>query len=391
MSTASTLPLWAIIATRWLMNISLKVTCFLFWPLGLPSKVERLCIHRVGQIGDMVCALTAMRAIRERFPSAQITLLSSAGETGNQGIVGLEPALPWLDQIIFYSAESLTRKDGIRALRAELAQMKFDLWIALPQDLTNLQTEFRNLVFAKWVGVRWAGGFFVNTLRSHLRQQLKLGGFERESKILFDRAERMGVAIPTSAEVFTIPSSDQKRMQKKICVAGLLDGRPLLAIAPGGKRLQNLWPVERFSELAKRWSDQGGAILIIGGLLDSVLADSIQYSCGVSSSLNFCGETSLVESLALLQHCRALVSNDSGPMHLAAAIGTPCVVAFSARDFPVKWFPQGSGHSVIRKDLECSPCLTEQCAHANICTTQITVDEMWRALVPHFSKLSLAK
>ena len=163
MSAESRMLLWRVVATRWLTNTGLRLACFLLWPFGRPSKVERVCIHRNGQIGDMVCALPAMQAIRNRFPNAQITLLSSAGEAGNPGIEGLASALPWLDRVLSYSAQSIAGMGGIKALRADLAQQKFDLWIALPQDLTNAQTEFRNLVFARWVGVRWAGGFFVNT------------------------------------------------------------------------------------------------------------------------------------------------------------------------------------------------------------------------------------
>lgn len=390
MSAVSSLLVWYVIAFRWLINTFLRVTCLLLWPFGRPSKVERICIHRTGQIGDMVCALPAMQAIRNRFPDAQITLLSSAGETGNPGIAGLASALPWLDRVFSYSAESIARMGGIHTLRADLAKQKFDLWIALPQDLTDARTEFRNLVFARWVGVRWAGGFFVNTVQRLLRRQALHGVFERESTILLDRVHRMGLAIPCSNGVFTIDQAPEKNMQEKLRQAGLLDGRPILAIAPGGKRAQNRWPTERFSALARRWTDRGGAVLIIGGVSDAELAERIAASSTPTACVSFCGTTNLVESMALLRQCRVLAANDSGPMHLAAAVGIPCVVAFSARDFPVKWFPRGTGHAVIRKDVECSPCLTEQCTHDNICITQITVDEMWHALAPHFSMLSMA-
>ena len=390
MSAESRMLLWRVVATRWLTNTGLRLACFLLWPFGRPSKVERVCIHRNGQIGDMVCALPAMQAIRNRFPNAQITLLSSAGEAGNPGIEGLASALPWLDRVLSYSAQSIAGMGGIKALRADLAQQKFDLWIALPQDLTNAQTEFRNLIFARWVGVRWAGGFFVNTVQRVLRQQAQCCQFERESTLLLDRVQSMGLGIPGTDGVFIIDEALEKNMQEKIRQAGLLDGRPILAIAPGGKRPQNRWPVERFSELARRWTDRGGVVLVIGGVSDAALAECIAANTNPSACVRFCGTTTLVESIALLRRCKVLAANDSGPMHLAAAVGIPCVVAFSARDFPVKWFPHGAGHSVIRKDVECSPCLTEQCTHDNICITQITVEEMWQALSLHFPTLSMA-
>jgi ADP-heptose:LPS heptosyltransferase len=71
------------------------------------------------------------------------------------------------------------------------------------------------------------------------------------------------------------------------------------------------------------------------------------------------------------------VGNDSGPMHMAASVGVPCVVAFSARDYPVKWYPSGSKNVIFRKDVACSPCINEVCTNNNLCLDLISIDELW--------------
>lgn len=104
-------------AGRGLQNATLRIGGFLLWPSSRPKNVKRLCIHRVGQIGDMVCALPAMKAVRQHFPDAEITLLTSPGARGNPGIAGLAEALPWLDHVEIYHAEDVATRDGVFAPR----------------------------------------------------------------------------------------------------------------------------------------------------------------------------------------------------------------------------------------------------------------------------------
>ena len=156
-----------------------------------------------------------------------------------------------------------------------------------------------------------------------------------------------------------------------------------MLIGPGAKRQTNKWPKERFSEIAKRWTNLGGFVIIIGAANDK--ADGEQLKAVNKEKIeNLAGETTLIETLCLMKNCTVALTNDSGPMHMASAVELPLVVAFSARDFPVLWFPNGSENNVIRKMVECSPCLAEDCKNNNICLETITVDEVWEKVKLHY-------
>ena len=153
-----------------------------------------------------------------------------------------------------------------------------------------------------------------------------------------------------------------------------------MALAPGGKRCLNRWPIDRFAEVGRRWVESGGCVVVVGGENEKALGKLIEGQCG-STVLNLCGQTSVLETTEVLKNCGVLVTNDSGPMHLAALVGTPCVAVFSARDFPNKWFPRGVGHTVLRSEVDCSPCLLEECLNDHLCLTNIHVEEVWAAVM----------
>jgi heptosyltransferase-2 len=154
----------------------------------------------------------------------------------------------------------------------------------------------------------------------------------------------------------------------------------MLVIAPGGNRITNRWPSVRFEGIAKRWVDDGGYVVIIGGGQDFTLAEEIIKSIPVGAAKNLCGITTLVESLELLRVCKIFLSNDSGPIHLAAAFKVPMVAIFSARDFPGKWFPIHEKSSILRISTNCSPCYLEVCNRNNLCLSSISVDDVWNAM-----------
>jgi ADP-heptose:LPS heptosyltransferase len=100
------------------------------------------------------------------------------------------------------------------------------------------------------------------------------------------------------------------------------------------------------------------------------------------AGLNLCGRLSVRESAAVLSRARLFCGHDSGPLHLAAAVGTPCVAVFSSRNLPGVWFPYGSQHEVIYHRIDCEGCQREVCPDRNKeCIRSITVDEVLAALM----------
>ena len=94
--------------------------------------------------------------------------------------------------------------------------------------------------------------------------------------------------------------------------------------------------------------------------------------------INLCGKTNFIELADLLRRCDLLISADSGPVHVAAAVDTPVVGLYSARDYPGFWYPYGSDHIVLRKDLPCQTCFLTECTTMR-CMDEITVDDVVEA------------
>jgi len=147
----------------------------------------------------------------------------------------------------------------------------------------------------------------------------------------------------------------------------------VIALAPGSKMQAKRWPLELYVELAKRLLEAypGTHLLIIGGQEDCKIAEEIREKVGPRIT-SFAGQLTVLESAEALRRCALYVGNDSGAMHLAAAMDTKCVAIFSARDHPGVWEPYGQGHIVLRKDVSCAGCFLSTCVKENMkCLTGI--------------------
>lgn len=360
------------------INAVLSLLRVLLWFRSKPMNPQKICIHRVGQIGDILCAIPAMKAIRRAYPKAEITLLTSPGEEGNPGAAELLKGEKWIDHLHVYYSSELGSLCKIRSFAQKLKYERFDAWFQLPQDITTFKTELRNMFFAKVVGVKWAGGYHVNTLKFFVRDQAKHQKFIRESELQCRHLKDIGINSCNAGFELSIPDGEHIGAERLRNEFGIVEGI-IMALAPGGKRPSNRWHVERFAEIGRRWIASGGQVVIIGGSADKDLGERIIEECGVRAA-NLCGKTTLLGAAGILKLSELLVTNDSGPMHLAASVCTLCVVVFSARDFPVKWYPVGKDHMVIRKDVPCSPCFMDVCSNNNLCMAEVQVDEIWDAV-----------
>jgi ADP-heptose:LPS heptosyltransferase len=153
---------------------------------------------------------------------------------------------------------------------------------------------------------------------------------------------------------------------------------PWVAVCTGGKTNSQLWPWERYGEVMHLLiKEQGLFPIVVGGREDREIGEKLvrQWGTGLCAA----GELSVRESAALMEGARFYLGNDTGVMHLAAAVGIPCVAIFSARNWPGTWEPYGSGHKVLRFDVPCSGCSLSTCNQQLQCLSNITVQEVYRA------------
>jgi ADP-heptose:LPS heptosyltransferase len=150
------------------------------------------------------------------------------------------------------------------------------------------------------------------------------------------------------------------------------------AVCPGSKWASKLWPKEHYAELGLRLVRDLGLIpVVVGGKEDRALAGELLAHWGGGHCA--AGEMGVRESAALMKHAAFYVGNDTGAMHLAAAVGTLCVGIFSAQDWPGRWGPYGAGHSVLRTHAACAGCMSAECPNDVLCLRQISVNEVFDA------------
>jgi ADP-heptose:LPS heptosyltransferase len=170
---------------------------------------------------------------------------------------------------------------------------------------------------------------------------------------------------------------------------GLLDGlgvRPdhlLIGVGPGSGRSATAWPAERFAAVGNALLGQfrNLVLLAIGGSRERRLCDQLCAAWGPRSH-NLAGRLSVFGSASVLSQCATFIGNDSGPTHLAAMVGIPCVAIFSARNAPGQWEPLGAHHIVLEDRPECAGCMLDDCVHeAKKCLTRIETGRVVRGAI----------
>jgi ADP-heptose:LPS heptosyltransferase len=358
-----------------LANALLRGLVRCLWPRPRPQAAERVCIYRIGNIGDMVCALPAIHAIRRAYPAAHLTLLTSPGAAGAPWAGELLEALGWLDEISVYHSEDVAGWRDLWRMVRRLRTRRFEVWIELPTALARFRTLVRNSVIARIAGARWAGGWRLAATRIARRAQSEWLEFDDEVERLLKIVAELGINGDDAIFPLALGDHYRQRADQLIGPAALAAGR-LVAIAPGAKRPTNRWPVERFAEVGRQLAARGWTLIILGGGAERELCSRLESELGGGSAVNLAGRCSLPESCAVLSRCALLICNDSGGQHLAAAMGTRCLSLFAARDLDLRWRPHGPQHVAIRKWVPCHTCLLELCPYDNLCIELIAVDEV---------------
>jgi len=365
----------AALAIERVANAVLRVLARCLWPRPRPRSAARVCVYRIANIGDMVCALPAIHAIRRAYPTAHLTLLTSPGVQGAPWTGELLEGLKWLDEVYVYHSEDIAGWRRLLGMARGLRERRFDVWIELPPALASFRILLRNLMVARIAGVRWAGGWRLGTVRIGGRAQSELRAFDDEVNRMLKLLAELGIEGNDAIFPLALAEPHRRRADELLAVPALA-GRRLVAIAPGAKRPTNRWPMERFVEVGRRLAARGFALVILGGAAERELCSRLEEAVGGDGAVNLAGRCSVPESCAVLARCELLICNDSGAQHLAAAMGTRCVSVFAARDLGLRWRPHGPGQVAIRKWVPCHTCLLETCPYDNRCIGLITCEEV---------------
>lgn len=373
------------LSARWAALVCACVNAFLYsvrrilWPRRRPQTAKRVCIYRIGHVGDTICAIPAMYAVRRAYPDAHLTLLTSPVRHDLPSAEEILKGADWIDDLwVYYQDDIATLRKGFAFFRS-MRRENFDVWVEFPQETATLKTLLRNMIAARFAGARWACGWRQNGAPFALQAQSQYLTFPTETERLLELLRDSGFETTGETE-FPLPiGSKEEAVVDALLEEHSIDPSRLVAIAPSAKREPNRWPLQRYVEIGRYLVSRGFQVVVTAGASDRGLCESVVSGIG-RNAFNCAGRTTLKESCEMLKRCQLLVCNDSGVQHMAGAVGTPCISLFSARDMPNKWYPHGSRNLVLRKWVDCHTCLTEKCPYDNLCMNMITVDEVIEAI-----------
>jgi lipopolysaccharide heptosyltransferase II len=345
-------------------------------PLDIIRNLSSVLIIRLNDIGEVVMTLPSVDAVRRALPAARIGVLVSPpchelflhDERVNQVFV-FEKKL-WRERPTARGIKQL-----ITLLR-DLRRNRFDVAI----DLHNNPS-------THWLALASGARFRVSLDSNYWSRRLLsrripvepsaegMHNVERHFHVL----SSVGIATRGAEYSFALDVEAKARVEASL-KQETQPGRPRILLQPGAGLPERCWPVQRFAELAERLMREIGAQVVVHcGPNEDHLGQRIHQE--VRQPVILARRLSLQELAGLLTECDLLVTNDSGPMHLAAAVGTPIVAIFGPTD--PRWCgPFGARAEIVTRNLDCSPCGVEKfaCVRRD-CLTQIPVDEVHQAVL----------
>jgi ADP-heptose:LPS heptosyltransferase len=353
------------------------------------TKTRRVLIYRLGSLGDMVVALPALHRVSHAFPDAERRLLTNLpvhakapaaqAVLGGSGLVNDYFGYP----VGTRSAWHLLKLAwSVRRWKPEVA-----VYLAAARGVEMARRDAR---FLRLCGVKRVVGLPETeaTQRNFYGAETDADceeNWEPEAQRLARCIAELGDAKVEDAASWDLHLSEAERAEaaRQIGVAAL--GMRPIAVSVGTKVQAKDWGVENWRALLGRMAAAmpGRALLLVGAAEESAASESAAtaWRAGGGVVVNLCGRLNPRESAAALERAELFVGHDSGPMHLAAAVGTPCVAVFAARNIPRQWFPFGNRHKVIYHRVECAGCGLETCvAERKRCLMSIAVDEVMKAV-----------
>jgi heptosyltransferase-3 len=354
----------------------------------LSTLPQRILVFRIGQLGDTIVALPAMWAVRRHFPNAELTLLCDRHP--NKRVVLAADLLQGagvVDRIESYPVDDSIRGRALRPwhmlrLLAQLRRRRYDLLIYLAPSTRTMDQVGRDRKFFAAAGIKEFMG--VNGFPDLPRQQpgQPLGATLSEADLLLARLAAAGVPVPGTGRgslELGLGAAEAAEVDAWLQALPADGNRQWLAIGPGSKMPAKRWPEERYAEVVQALIDQFDLCpVVFGGAEDGPLGERLLRRWG--RGYNAAGVLSVRGAAAALKRCVLHLGNDSGTMHLAAAVGVPCVALFSAREWPGMWFPYGVRQRVFRSHIECEGCgLVECVARHNECMRRIRSEDVLEA------------
>ena len=339
---------------------------------GLLLSPKRILVIRLDRLGDVILSTPVLQALRQHCPHAFIAMM--VRPPCRQAVEGN----PHLNEVLLYDKEQQHR--GIRAtlqFARSLRRHQFDTALVLhPSNRSHW------IPWLARIPVRIGYDRKCGWLLTHRVPHRKQEGAKHEAAYTLDLLACFGIAAATPQPFVPVRPDAVQRVEALLAAQHVQPTDSLVAIHPSASCISKRWMPERFAQVADRLAaERGVRICLVAGESDAVYAEAVARGM-VHPAVNFAGVLTVAELAALLRRCRLLISNDSGPVHVAAAVGTPVVDIFGRNQrglSPQRWGPLGAGHVILHKEVGCVTCLAHNCDIQFLCLTSLSVDEVYQA------------
>lgn len=311
-----------------------------------PRNPSRILLFRLERIGDLLMVLPAIADVRAAAPSARIDLVVGSWNAE------IARAIPGVDRVLTLDPSWLSRGSGGASLPALLTTAR--RWRTEQYDVAiNFEPDVRSNLIAAMTGARWTAGYWSGGGGAVLDQALEYQPTEHTT----DNARRLVAAVFDVPPQTAQPTLDLPESSRREATALIGNStRPLVAVhVPGGRPVKQ-WDPDRFLTVARTLVEtQGATIVLTGGRGDESLIEYMRAGLPADRVIDAAKASGLLAVGAILEQCDLMITGDTGPMHLAAAVGTPIVAVFGPSD-PRRYRPRGPHDRIIRVDLPCAPC-----------------------------------
>jgi heptosyltransferase-2 len=344
------------------------------------GRVGKVLIRAVNWVGDAVMTTPAIAAVRASFPQAEITLLA------NPLVAQLFSPHQWVDRVIVFDRNGAHKGIAGRfRLAAQVRKQAFDAAIILPNSFESAL-------------IPWLAGIPVRLGKASDGRGFMLTGRYRpddrqpvahEVEYYLGLVRHFGITGQARVPHLTVTPAEDQGAAVRLAEQGITKGDFVIGINPGAAfGSAKRWYPERFAEVAGRLAAAWNAkVVIFGGPGEADIAAGIERHLA-GQCCNCAGKTNLRELMALIRRCNFLVTNDSGPMHIAAALGVPLVAIFGSTDHATT-SPYTDKAAIVRKEVACAPCKLRECPTDHRCMTAVSADNVVQAARSLMQRLAI--
>jgi heptosyltransferase-2 len=337
---------------------------------------RKILVRAPNWIGDAVMCEPAVRGLRALFPEAELTILAKPA------IAELFTAHPGLNSVLVYEDKGAhAGMSGKWSLAGTLRRHRFDLAVLF-------QNAFEAAFLAWLAGIPRRYGYATDGRVLFLTEPVAVpNGPEpvHQVEYYWNLLKPLGVSGGATSPTLLVSADEERMVDARLASAGIGSSDFMIGLNPGSTYgSAKRWLSDRFAEVANRLvrrMEQSESVhvaaVILGAKGEESLGKDIAAQIG-GRSIVLSGATTIRELMAVVKRCRLLITNDTGPMHIAAACGVPVVAVFGPTDSRTT-APYGQERSVVREAVDCAPCLLRECPIDHRCMTRISSDWVYEA------------